>query len=157
MPETKSRFLNKILETKDADADAPKSYTSERQHSAQSFNLHVERRDGRRSEGLAWSHYVGYQWTDVGSHERLVVVFGMRALEIEGHNLGVLLNEIREGQLSSIRELASGQAQLLQQGNPDNGPIITSVKLFPDFEDVLKGIKGEPEEHETRHARRLER
>jgi hypothetical protein len=157
MPETKSRFLNKILETRDAEPDAPKSYTSERQHAAQAFNLHVERRDGRRSEGFAWSHYAGYQWTDEDSHERLVVVFGMRALEIEGHNLGVLVSEIRDGQLNSLRELASGKAMLLEQANPDNDPVITSVKSYPDFEAILKGIKGEPDEHEARHTRRLER
>src|ERR1017187_9709538 len=110
MPETKSRFLNKILETKDAEPDAAKSYTSERQHSAQAFNLHVERRDGRQAEGFGWSHYVGYRWTDEGSHGRLVVVFGMRAVEIDGHNLGVLVNEIRDGQLNSVRELASRNA-----------------------------------------------
>ena len=44
-----------------------KSFTSERQHTAQAFNLHVERRDGRRAEGFAWSHYVGYEWTDEGA------------------------------------------------------------------------------------------
>jgi hypothetical protein len=48
---------------------------------------------------------------------------------------------IREGQLNSIRELASGQAQLLQQGNPDNQPVIASVKSCPDFEEILKEIK----------------
>ena len=104
-------FAQKLLR-KAADRQSPqddeKSFTSERQHTAQAFNLHVERRDGRRAEGFAWSHYAGYQWTDEGNHERLVVVFGMRAVEIEGQNLGVLVGEIREGQLNSIRELASG-------------------------------------------------
>src|ERR1035441_9279955 len=148
MPETKSRFLNRIIDEKGADEAAP--FTKERQHTAQAFNLHVERKDGRRSEGFAWSHYQGYQWTDEGEKERLVVIFGMRAIEIEGHNLGVLVAEIREGQLNSIRELASGQAQLLEQGNPDNQPIITSVKSYPDFEEVLKGIKGEDEREPDR-------
>ena len=35
--------------------------------------------------------------TDLSDRERLVVVFGMRAVEIEGTNLGVLVAEIREG------------------------------------------------------------
>src|ERR1700681_4339251 len=140
MPEQRSKFVEKIFVEKGASHEAEKSFTSERQHTAQAFNLHVERKDGRRTEGFAWSHYAGYQWTDEGSQERLVVVFGMRAVEIEGHNLGVLVSEIREGQLNSIRELAGGQAQLLQQGNPDNQPIITSVKSYPDFEEVLKEI-----------------
>src|SRR5580698_11465938 len=146
MPEKKTRFLDTILDSKAAGGDDGKTFTSERQHTAQAFNLHVERRDGRRSEGFAWSHYAGYQWTDEGSHERLVVVFGMRAIEIEGHNLGVLVTEIREGQLNSIRELASGQAQLLQHANPDNQPVIESVRSYPDFAEILKGIKGEDDE-----------
>ena len=156
MPEPKSRFIDKILDGKGSGAEEARSFTSERQHTAQAFNLHVERRDGRRTEGFAWSHYAGYQWTDEGGAERLVVIFGVRAIEIEGHNLGVLVDEIRDGQLNSIRELASGQAKLLQQGNPDNQPVITGVKSYPEFEDILKEIKGE-DDRETRHARRLER
>src|ERR1035438_10286466 len=158
MPDTKQKSFAETLLKKTARGgqgdDPEKTFTSERQHTAQAFNLHVESKDGRRTEGFAWSHYVGYKWTDDGDHERLVVVFGMRAVEIEGHNLGVLVSEIREGQLNSIRELASGQAQLLQQGNPDNQPIITGVKTFPDFEEVLKDIKGD-DEHETGHAGRV--
>ena len=136
--------------------DTEKTFTSERQHAAQAFNLHVERRDGRRSEGFAWSHYAGYQWTDDGAHEKLTVIFGARAIEIEGHNLGVLVAEIREGQLNSIRELASGQAQLLRQGNPDNQPIISAVRSFPDFDEILKEIKGDAEP-DTGFARKIAR
>jgi hypothetical protein len=154
MPDTKSKFLNRILD--DKAGQETKVFTSERQHTAQAFNLHVEQKDGRRSEGFAWSHYAGYRWTDEGSHERLVVVFGMRAVEIEGRNLGVLVTEIREGQLNRISELASRQCALLEQSNPDNDPIIMSVKSYPDFDEVLKEIKGE-DERETRHARRIER
>lgn len=100
--------------------------------------------------------YETYQWTDEGSHERLVVVFGRRAVEILGHNLGVLVNEIREGQLNGVRELASGQTLLMKQANPDNQPIITGVKSYPEFEEVFRAIKGE-EERETRFTRKLER
>jgi len=76
MPDIKSRTLQRILEQNTPDEGKP--FTSERQHAAQAFNLHVERRDGRRSEGFAWSYYSNYQWTDKGSHEHLVVLFGMR-------------------------------------------------------------------------------
>ena len=152
MPEQKSRFLDKILDTKGADAEA--SFTSERQHTAQAFNLHVERRDGRRAEGFAWSHYGGYQWTDEGESERLVVIFGSRAVEIRGHNLGVLVGEIREGQLNTIRELASGQATLLGRGNPDNQPIIADVRSYPDFEEMLNEIKGDSNDKHS-HVKRV--
>jgi hypothetical protein len=152
MPDTKSKFLGKILDGKGPGTDEGKSFTSERQHTAQAFNLHVERRDGRHSEGFAWSHYAGYQWTDEGSVERLVVLFGERAIEIEGHNLGVLVGEIREGQLNSIKELVTAQATLKQE-TADPEPVISSVKTYPDFEEVLKEIKGE-DDRETGHARR---
>lgn len=153
MPETKSRFIEKILDPKAA--DDTKSFTSERQHAAQAFNFHVERRDGRHSEGFGWSHYVGYRWSDDGDREKLVVLFGTRAVEIEGHNLGALVTEIREGQLNGVRELASSAATL-RQANGDMDPVIMAVKTYPDFEEILKELKGE-EERENRHARRIER
>jgi hypothetical protein len=152
MPEAKSRFVERILEGK---GDDGKAFTSERQLTAQAFNLHVERRDGRRCEGFAWSHYNGYQWTDEGDKERLVVMFGERAIEIEGHNLSVLVGEIREGQLNSIRELSTAQATL-KQANAEKEPIITGIKSYPDFADVLRDIKGEDDD-KNRHARRFER
>jgi hypothetical protein len=150
MPESKSRFLNKILDGKGVPDDDGKAYASERQHSAQAFNLHVERRDGRHAEGFPWSYYSGYQWTDEGKSERLVVMFGERAVEIEGHNLSVLVGEIRDGQLSLIRELSTAQATLKQAG-AEKEPIITSVRSYPDFEEILNEIKGESN-HEARHA-----
>ena len=154
MPDTKSGFLRKIIDQ--SGEESAKSFTSERQLTAQAFNLHVERRDGRHSEGFAWSHYFTYKWSDEGEHERLVVVFGTRAVEIEGHHLGVLVNEIREGQLNSIRELTTGQGMLVANDNPDNEPVISSVKMYPDFEEIFREIKGE-DERETRHAKRFER
>jgi hypothetical protein len=152
MPETKSRFVERILDSK---PDEGKAFTSERQHTAQAFNLHVERRDGRHSEGFAWSHYVGYQWTDEGETEKLVVVFGTRAVEIEGHNLGALVAEIREGQLNGIKELTTAQATL-KQANAENEPIINSVKTHPDFAEILRDIKGEDDD-KNRHSRKFER
>jgi hypothetical protein len=153
MRNAQSKFLDRILEPA---GEGAKSYTSERQLTAQAFNLHVERRDGRRSEGFPWAHYAGYQWTDEGSHERLVLMFGARALEIEGHQLGALVNEIRDGQLNSVRELTTAQRTLLERDNPDNEPVITSVRSYPDIDEMLKEIKGE-DERETRFAKRLER
>ena len=61
MPETKNKsFAEEFLKnTVRGDADSERSFTAERQLTAQAFNLHVEYRDGRRSEGFAWSHYGG--------------------------------------------------------------------------------------------------
>ena len=153
MPETRSKTLNRILERNEA-ATGEQAYTKERQHTAQAFNLHVERRDGRQAEGFAWSHYAGYRWTDEGERERLVVIFGGRAVEIEGHNLGVLVTEIREGQLNSIRELVSREATLMANQDKDGGPVISSVRFYPDFDEVLKEIKGEDDD-KSHHVRRV--
>ena len=65
MPEQKSRFLEWILDTGEQEQ---KGFPAERQHTAEAFNLHVERRDGSKPEGFAWSHHTGYQWTDDGAH-----------------------------------------------------------------------------------------
>jgi hypothetical protein len=153
MPEPKSKFLDQILDNKGTSARDESSFTKERQHTAQAFNLHVERRDGRQAEGFAWSHYVGYQWTDEGNRERLIVVFGARAIEIEGHRLGILTAKIREGQLNGIRELVSRQATLLEHDEAYDQPVIMSVRSYPDFEDILKEIKGEDDD-QHRHVKR---
>jgi len=153
MPEAKSKFISRII---DSSPETARSYSKERQLSAQSFSLHVEYRDGRRAEGFAWSHYAGHHWTDDGERERLVVIFGDRAVEIEGHNLGVLVTEIRDGQLNAVRELPGAQNALLRQNNPDNEPIIASVKSYPEFGEILKEIKGGNDD-KSKHARRIER
>jgi len=152
MHDTKSRFVNRILEKGEPGGDA-QAFTKERQHTAQAFNLHVERRDGRMAEGFAWSHYIGYRWSDEGDREKLVVIFGNRAVEIVGHRLGILVGQIREGQLNGIRELVSRQASLLEQESPEDQPVIISVKSYPDFEEILSAIKGEDDD-KHRHARR---
>jgi len=153
MPEAKSRILHKILEQ---GAEGEKSFTKERQLSAQALSLHVERKGGRQAEGFSWAHYVGHHWSGEGEREKLVVLFGERAVEVEGHNLKVLVDGIRDGQLNGIRELPSANAALLRQSNPDDEPIIESVKCYPEFDEILKEIKGENND-KARHARRLER
>jgi hypothetical protein len=153
MPEGRSGVVHKILERT---GEGAKSYTKERQLSAQSFTLHVERRDGRSAEGFSWAHYVGHHWAQEGERERLVVLFGERAVEVEGHNLKALVDGIRDGQLNGIRELPSAKAALLRQSNPDNEPIIEAVRCYPEFNEILKEIKGENDD-KARFARRIER
>lgn len=143
-----SKFLRRILEQ---EGDHPEDHepmpsSAERQLTAQALNLLVEWLDGRRSELFPWTQYGGCRWTDDSDHETLVVLFGIRAVEIIGLNLKVLLPHIREGQLNGIRELASGQRRQLEQMNPENLPIIASIRVYPDFAEVLNEIKGESDE-----------
>jgi len=154
---TPSKYLRRILEEQGdhvEDHDVVPSSSSERQLAAQAFNLHIEHLDGRVTEGLAWSLYAGYRWTDDGDHETLVLVFGPRAVEITGLNLRMLVAKIREGQLNSVRELPTSVRKQLEQMNPDHQAIIESIKTFPDFDEVLKEIKGEQDEQPIRHTRR---
>lgn len=157
MPEAiKSRTLDRILDRNSGNDDEEKAFGKERQHTAQAFTLHVEWKDGRRSEGFAWAHYLGYRWADDGHNERLILIFGERALEIEGHNLGALVSEIREGKLNNIWEMPSQQVTLFQANHSDQ-PVISSIQSSPDVEDILKQIKGENDHDKTGHARRAQR
>jgi hypothetical protein len=140
MPEAaKSRTLDRILDR----GDEEKVFTKERQHTAQAFTLHVEWIDGRRTEGFAWAHYLGYRWVDHGESEKLILIFGERAVEIEGRNLGPLVEEIREGKLNSVREIPTSKQMLLGNSNPAGEPIISAIRSFPDVDEILMEIKGE--------------
>jgi hypothetical protein len=152
MPDEKSQFLRKLLNEKSDLPEENAPFTSERQHTAQAFNLQVEKRDGRHSEGFPWSHYSGCRWTNEGEHETLVILFGTRALEVLGQNLKVLVEDIREGKLNSVREMISARATL-KEANADSDPIISDIRVYPDFEEILREIKGE-QEHDTGFARK---
>lgn len=144
-------MLNKILEPNEEE----KAFAKERQHTAQAFTLHAEWKDGRHAEGFAWAYYSGYRWLDDGGNERVILIFGPRALEIEGRNLGPLVSEIREGKLNLVREMSSSKQSLLRAENPDE-PVIVALRSYPDVEKILNEIKGE-EDDQTRHVRRAQR
>lgn len=63
---------------------------------------------------------------------------------------------IRDGQLNSVRELATVQQKLLRQSNKENQPVISAVKSYPDNEEILKEINGE-ENDKTGFTRRINR
>ncbi len=149
----RSKVLDKILVDTREDG---KAYAKERQHTAQAFTLHVEWKDGRRAEGFAWALYTGYLWADDGDAERLILIFGARAIEIEGHNLAPIVGEIREGKLNLIREMNSSNRMLLAHSNPADEPIISAIHSFPGVEQILSDIKGEDDD-KGRHARRVQR
>lgn len=139
MHEGQSRAIRDILGEKPQD----KGYTSERQHAAQSFNLHIDKRGGLHSEGFCWSQYVRYRWTDEGDQERLVILMGMAgAIEIEGHNLGLVVNDIRECKLNGLPETLTAEIEL-KRATGYGGAIISSVKMYPDFDELFQEIKGD--------------
>jgi hypothetical protein len=158
MPEAKQKSFAEEVFRKTGrgvpDDDTEKAATKERQHAAQAFGLRVKFKDGRHTQGFAWSHFAGYEWADEGEQERLTLLFGPRALTLEGFNLSVLIRSIDEGQLKGIKELSHAQAELLRIENPENEPIIVRVVSDPPFKDIVKEIKGEDDD-EVGHARKL--
>jgi hypothetical protein len=165
MPETKQKsFAAELLKNSgrvsgmpdsDPDKDARRRHTSAGT-GAQAFSLRADFKDGRKKRGTAWSHFSDYEWSDEGDKEKLVILFGTRVVTIEGFNLMVLVREIDEGRLKTFEELVSSEALRLQAA-PDAGAVVVSVYVFPKFEDLVKEIKGETEEHETGHAGRIRR
>jgi hypothetical protein len=129
----------------------------ERQIGAQAFTLRVKYSDNRRIEGFPWSHYTGYQWTDEeGAKERLTLMFGARAVVIEGYRLRNLLREIDDGRRRHLIELTDTEMNQAVNAPEENDAVIASVKSYPDFEEIFRDIKGE-NQRETRFTERLER
>jgi hypothetical protein len=162
MPETPEKsFAEAVLNTTtrggvSQDRRPEKGFAGERQHTAQSFSLHVDFRDGRAGEGVAWSHFARYRWRDAGEHESLRIIFGPTcAMEILGHNLGSLVNLVRDGKLNGLREMTSAETTIaLHEGSAN--PVILSVTTYPDFDQFFEAIieeaKEEKKEHDTGFA-----
>jgi hypothetical protein len=115
------------------------------------LSLHVDFRDGLASEGSAWSHFARYRWRDTGEHECLRIIFGPTcAMEILGHNLGKLVDLVRDGKLNGLREMTSAEARLaVHQGSAD--PVILGVTTYPDFDKFFEAIIKEAEEEKNDH------
>ncbi len=78
-------------------------------------------------------------------------------MEIEGHNLGPLVAEIREGKLNLIREMPTARQLLLGDGNLSGEPVIVAVRSYPDVEKMMNEIKKEDEHGQGGHDRRVRR
>jgi hypothetical protein len=142
MPDKQKSFAETLLKnTARADPeDQKKTYTSE--HTAQAQNLQVEYKTGRLVDVFTWPMFRRARWTDEGEHERLTIVFADGLIEIEGHNLRVLLDQINEGKLKGVKEQISSQVTLMQ-ANAAEEPVIRAVRSYPDFEEVLQEVKGD--------------
>ena len=122
----------------------------------QAFSLRADFRDGRRKRGISWSHYSDYEWLDLGDHETLEVLFGEKILMVKGHNLMVLCRLIDDGKLKSFEEELSSRVKQLREHPPENEALVTSIEIYPDFEELKQQIRGE-ENVQNRFTRRIER
>jgi hypothetical protein len=152
----RERFAERILsEAKGAKTGEPRAGAlGERQPSTQSFSVQVAFKDGRRARGFAMSHYSDYEWTDEGEAERLVILFGMRAVTLEGELLDSVVTLLQEGRLTHIQEMTHREVEELKHHNPDRRPIIARVTVEPDLQSILSAIRGE-EDDDTRYPRRV--
>jgi hypothetical protein len=154
MPDAKVKsFAETFLKDAHREGD---DVDKERQHGITAFTLRVKYRNGRRIEAFAWSHYAGYQWTALADgQERLTLLFGTRAVIIEGCRLESLLREINEGRRRTIAEMTEPEARLaLAEGERDK-PVVSRISVKPDFEEIVKEIAGE--EHDTGFVGKIRR
>jgi hypothetical protein len=152
MHEGRSKFVQEILAEQ---TETPRNgdASDKEWQKVQAFTLRAELGDGRGVEGFPWAHYGGYRWTDEGEKEVLTLLFGGRALRIEGYNLRILLREIDDGRRRLIKAMSEPEAKLALYGGEREKALITGVKAYPDFEEIVREIKGEDDD-KHRHVRR---
>ena len=128
----------------------------ERQHGVQASTLRVRYAGGRRIEGFPWMQYGGYEWLDGEGAERIALLFGERVLEVEGHRLELLLRDIDDMRRRHLVELSERDSNLALNTPQENEPVITRIRSYPEFGEILSEIKGE-QQRETRFTKRIER
>ncbi len=101
--------------------------------------------------------YRGYQWLDSeDGTERIAILFGERVLEVEGHRLELLLRDIDDMRRRHLVELTERDATLAFNTPQENEPVITRIRSYPEFGELLAQIKGE-NPRETRFTERVKR
>jgi hypothetical protein len=165
---TSTSFVRKVvgapLKEPDAEPQWRKAFIAEREGSAQAFCISVRSADGREVDGFAMSLYVRHKWLDRDARcERLVLIFSMGAVCIEGQHLQRGLDALEEGKLKRIQAQDSNEIALIRGHNADTRkaeekePIISRVLVSPSFEslveseDSLAEIAGLMKEEHARH------
>ncbi len=122
-----------------------RALTIEREGTAQTFSLSVRARDGRSVDGFAMSHYVRHQWLDRNARtERLVLLFSVGAIYMEGEHLQRGLDALEEGKLKRIQVQDAGEIAAIRSRNADvrkpedKEPIVTRVLIAPSLDSVLE-------------------
>jgi hypothetical protein len=138
MPDAKTKSFAQALMK-----EQPPANDTERQIGIQAFTLRVKYSNGRRVEGFSWHHYAGYEWDGEGEKEKLTLLFGMRAVVVEGYRLQNLLREIDDGRRRTLKEMSDTEARLALNTPEENEPVITRITAEPSFLEVIKELKGE--------------
>lgn len=122
-----------------------RAFIVEREGAAQSFCVSVGFRDGRDVEGFAMSLYVRHKWIARSAKlERLVLLFSVGAIYIEGRDLQRGLDALEEGKLKRIQEQDSNEIAAIKARNADvrkaedREPIVSRAVVSPSFESLLE-------------------
>lgn len=84
------------------------------------------------------------------------MLFGEKILTVQGHNLKVLYRLIDEGKLKSFEEELNARVIQLRDNPPENEALVTSIEIYPDFEQLKQQIRGEDND-QARFTRRINR
>jgi len=133
--------------------DLPEGMVREHQSNAQAFALTLICKDQRRRPTLPWAMYAGHEWTDDGDMERIVAFFGERGCVIKGFRFQMLDREMSMGKRASIREHTKAQVESMLGGEGDE-PIIVSIEVFPETQELMAMLKGENDDDKHHHAGR---
>ena len=161
-------FVQKVIGGLPQDADSQPewrpAFVMEREGSAQAFCISVRSADGREAEGFAMSLYVRHKWLDRNARqERLVLIFSIGAIGIEGEHLQRGLDALEEGKLKRIQAQDSNEIALIRGHNADNRhpekkePIVSRVVVSPCLDALLESdeslaeIAGLIKEEHARH------
>ena len=110
------------------------------------FCLSLRRSDGRESEGPSMSLFAWHYWIDDGGPvERLVLIFSVGGIYVEGVHMKRQLNVlIEEGKLKYIQQHNSAEIEAIRAHNldkrkpEDKEPIVRRILVTPDIMTRLK-------------------
>jgi hypothetical protein len=145
MPETSfaKRFVN-AQENDDKNWRA--GFGGDNASGANPFSLSLRPKNGRQIDGLSMSLFVCHHWIDDGgSMDRLVLVFSVGGVYVEGIHLKRQVEALlEEGKLKRIQEHDSAEIEAIRAHNLDKRkpeekePIVLRILVTPDIETRLR-------------------
>lgn len=148
MRDTAGAFVRKYSAPELKEEEQPqwrRAFLVEREGAAQAHCVSVRSPDGRSVEGFAMSLYVRHKWLDRNSRlEKLVLLFSVGAIYIEGQDLQRGLDALEEGKLKRIQVQDGNEIAAIKSRNADvrkaedKEPIVSRAVVSPSFESLLE-------------------
>lgn len=125
--------------------DARRAFWIDNAGTGAPFSLSVRFKDGRVAEGFSLALYTRHQWLDSGGKwERLLLLFSIGGIYLEGRFLQKGLDALEEGKLKRIREQTETEIKLFERYNLDvrerdkKEPIVARVVISPKVEQLIE-------------------